>query len=161
MQTDGLIFISPAAGKTTILNAQTLKRINAKATSIFYIFPTGAAGKVKLNCNYCESNGSGSGTIYTYNNATVAIDIYLQGEFYNSNSSNSLVIQDDASTATVKYKVNGGLILRNNQSAGTKAYGTFNHATTFYINGGLGVTNTNAGTAPTVVGTAILIDTGL
>jgi len=161
MQTDGLIFISPSAGKTTILNAQTIKRVNSKATAIFYIFPTGANGKVKLNCNYAESNGSGSGVIYTYNSSNVNLDIYLSGEFYNSNSTNSLVIQDDAN-ATVKYKVIGSLILRNNQSAATKFYGSFAYNRNFYIVGGMGVTNsaTGAGTVTTVTG-SIQTDTGL
>lgn len=161
MQTDGLIFISPAAGKTTILNAQTIKRVNSKATAIFYIFPTGANGKVKLNCNYAESNGSGSGVIYTYNSSNVALDIYLSGEFYNSNSTNSLVLQDDAN-ATVKYKVIDSLILRNNQSAATKFYGSFAYNRNFYIIGGLCTTQgaTGAGTVTPVIG-AILTDTGI
>jgi len=159
MYTDGLIFSTVPAGKTQIINADKIRRINSKATSIFYIFPTGAGSKVKLNCNYCESNGSGKGTIYTFNNSNVAMDIYLSGEFYNSNATNSLVIQDDA-TATIKYKINGSAILRNNQSAGTKAYGSFTNARSLYINGGLGVTQTNSGTAPTVVTGAISIDTG-
>ena len=162
MQTDGLIFISTFAGKTTILNAQTIKRINSKATAIFYIFPTGANGKVKLNCNYCESNGSGEGVIYTYNNLNVALDIYLQGEYYNSNASNSLVIHDDA-TATVKYKINGSAIFRNNQSASIKAWGNFTNNRNLYIIGAMGVTNsatTGAGTITTVTG-SIQTDTGL
>jgi len=159
MYTDGLIFSTVPAGKTQIINADKIRRINSKATSIFYIFPTGAGSKVKLNCNYCESNGSGKGTIYTFNNSNVAMDIYLSGEFYNSNATNSLVIQDDA-TATIKYKINGSAILRNNQSAGTKAYGSLTNARSLYINGGLGVTQTNSGTAPTVVTGAISIDTG-
>ncbi len=160
MYTDGLIFSFVPAGKTQIINADKIRRINSKATSIFYIFPTGAGSKVKLNCNYCESNGSGAGTIYTYNNSNVAMDIYVSGEYYNANATNSLVLQDDA-TATIKYKINGSAIFRSNQSAGTKAWGNFTNARNFYIVGGMGVTNAATGTTPTIVTGSIQTDTGL
>ena len=163
-ETDGLFFFneeSPSNAYTSV-SFKVLKRINVKNTAYFYIFANASCNTtLKLHCDYATNNGTES-LIRPYQTGNGTVRLMLSGYYENTNATTSTVINDDATSATFNYLFDGTFIAKTNASAGTKGWINTGSNRTFYQIGNVGVTHTNIGAGtPTVVGNAVILNTGL
>jgi hypothetical protein len=163
-ETDGLFFFDEegTANSYSEFTFKVLKRINVKNTAYFYIFPYPSCNTtLRIHCDYATNNGTES-LIRPYKAGNGTVRLMLSGYYENTNATTSTVINDDATSATFKYLFDGTFIAKTNASASTKGWINTGSNRTFYQIGNVGVTHTNIGAGtPTVVGNAVILNTGL
>jgi len=163
-ETDGLFFFNEEGTSNSYseFTFKVLKRINVKNTAYFYIFPGASCNTtLRIHCDYATNNGTES-LIRPYQTGNGTVRLMLSGYYENTNATTSTVINDDATIGTIKYLFDGTFIAKTNASASTKGWINTGSNRTFYQIGNVGVTHTNIGAGtPTVVGNAVILDTGL
>lgn len=163
-ETDGLFFFDEESPSNAYseFTFKVLKRINVKNTAYFYIFPYNSCNTtLRIHCDYATNNGTES-LIRPYQAGNGTVRLMLSGYYENTNATTSTVINDDATSATFNYLFDGTFIAKTNAAAGTKGWINTGSNRTFYQIGNVGVTHTNIGAGtPTVVGNAVILNTGL
>jgi hypothetical protein len=163
-ETDGLFFFNEegTANSYSEFTFKVLKRINVKNTAYFYIFSYPSCNTtLRIHCDYATNNGTES-LIRPYQAGNGTVRLMLSGYYENTNATTSTVINDDATSATFNYLFDGTFIAKTNAAAATKGWINTGSNRTFYQIGNVGVTHTNIGAGtPTVVGNAVILNTGL